>query len=316
MATLSRHDLPLMSSTSSSRKAQAPTPAWLGAAPGLFVFLWSTGFIGARMSAPDAEPLTFLAVRFALAASILAVAALVLGAPWPRGKAAAHALVAGSLLHGAYLGAVFWAISHGLPAGVAALIAGLQPLLTTVIAASWLGEAVTIRHWLGLGVGLLGVALVLWPKFDFAGAGITPVTAGVAFLGMVSITVGSIYQKRFVAGQDLRSGNALQFVGATVVTFALAALFETFTIRWTGPVVFAMAWLVLVLSIGAITIFYLMIRHGDVSRVAALFYLVPAVTAAIAWAMFGEMLNLMQIAGMAVCAAAVLMVTRRRSGPA
>lgn len=300
---------------SDSRKAPGPAPAWLGAAPALFVFLWSTGFIGARLSAPDAEPLTFLTLRFALAALILAVVALMFRAPWPKGRAAGHALAAGALLQGGYLGAIFWSVSHGLPAGVAALIAGLQPLLTTVLAASWLGEKVVLRHWLGLLVGLLGIGLVLWPKLNFSGVGITPLTASVALLGTVAITLGSLYQKRFLSGQDLRSGNALQFVGGTAVVFVLAFLFETFTIRWTGPMVFAMAWLVLVLSIGAITIFYLLIRHGDVSRVAALFYLVPAVTALIAWVMFGETLSLVQVAGMAVCAAAVLMATRRAPRP-
>jgi len=286
-------------------------PGWLRFTPALFVFLWSTGFIGARLSAPDAEPLSFLTWRFGIVAAILAAASLLFRAPWPRGVAALHALAAGALIHGGYLGLVFWSIARGLPAGVSALIVGLQPLMTALLAASWLGERITWRHWLGLAVGLVGISLVVWPKLTFAAHGITPATVTASVLATLSITIGSIYQKRFAAGLDLRSGNALQFLGAAAVTGAGALLTESFAVRWTPSVLFAMAWLVLVLSIGAISILYLMIRHGEVSRVAGLFYLVPAVTALIAWAIFDETLTPIQMAGMAICAGAVMLVARR-----
>lgn len=285
-------------------------PAWFGVTPGLFVFLWSTGFIGARLATSDAEPLSFLTWRLGIVAGVLAGAAAIAGAPWPKGRAAVHALIAGAFIQGGYLGLVFWSIAKGLPAGVSALITGLQPLLTALIAAPWLGERITARHWLGLTVGILGVALVVWPKLNLSGAGITPVTVAASFFATLSIAIGSIYQKRYTAGLDLRSGNALQFLGAAVLTGFAAALSEDFAIRWTGSVVFAMAWLVLVLSIGAISLYYLMIRHGDVSRVAGLFYLVPAVTATLAWLLFGETLTLVQLVGMAVCAGAVMLVSR------
>ena len=292
-------------------QSRSAAPVWLAFTPGLFVFLWATGFIGARLSAGHAEPFSFLFVRCAIVAAILALAAFAFGAPWPSRRAAGHAMVVGALIHGGYLGCIFWAINNGLPAGVAALIVGLQPLLTALIAAPLLGERISARHWLGLGIGILGVALVVWPKLTFGDHGITPLTIGASLFATVSISLGSIHQKRHVTGLDLRSGNAVQFLGAAAAVGLVALATERFEIDWTGEVIFAMAWLVLVLSIGATTLLYLMIRHGEVSRIAGLFYLVPAVTAALAWALFGETLLPVQILGMAVCAGAVMLVTRR-----
>lgn len=290
---------------------RSAAPVWLAFTPGLFVFLWATGFIGARLSADDAEPFSFLFVRCAIVAGILTAAALVFRAPWPDRRTAGHAMLVGALIHGGYLGLVFWSINHGLPAGVSALIVGLQPLLTALLAAPMLGERITARHWLGLAVGILGVGLVVWPKLTFAAHGITPANIAASLFATLSITVGSIYQKRYMGGLDLRSGNALQFLGAAAAVGLVALVSENFEIAWTGEVILAMAWLVLVLSIGATTLLYLMIRHGEVSRIAGLFYLVPAVTAVIAWALFGETLSPVQILGMAVCAGAVMLVTRR-----
>jgi drug/metabolite transporter (DMT)-like permease len=294
-----------------SLQTRSAAPVWLAFTPGLFVFLWATGFIGARLSADNAEPFSFLFVRCLIVAAILTVAAIAFRAPWPGRQAAVHAMVVGALIHGGYLGLVFWSINNGLPAGVSALIVGLQPLLTALVAAPVLGERITARHWLGLAVGLLGIALVVWPRLTFGDHGITPLTVGASMLATLSIAVGSIYQKRHVTGLDLRSGNVLQFLGAAAAVGVIALLGENFEITWTGEVVFAMAWLVLVLSIGATTLLYLMIRHGEVSRIAGLFYLVPAVTAAIAWLLFDETLWPIQILGMAVCAGAVMLVTRR-----
>ncbi len=287
-------------------------PAWLAFAPGVFVFLWSTGFIGSRLTAPYAEPLSFLTIRFAIVACLLAMGGLILKAPWPDRKTALHAMITGGLIHGGYLGGVFWSIWKGMPAGVSALIVGLQPLMTAILAAPFLGERITWRHWAGLVVGIAGVALVVWPKLTLAGHGITPVTVFANVLATLSITVGSIYQKRHMSRLDLRTGNAFQFLGAGIVVGIGALASEHFAITWNGDVIFGMAWLVFVLSIGAITLLYLMIRHGEVSRVAGLFYLVPAVTALIAFVLFGERLLPAQILGMAVCAGAVMLVTRRR----
>ena len=279
--------------------------------PMIFVLLWSTGFIGARLTAPDAEPLSFLVWRFAIVTVVLAGWSWMVGAPWLPARQAWRALIAGALIHGCYLGSVYWAVFNGMPAGVSALIVGLQPLMTAFIAAPVLGERVTSRHWLGLVIGFIGVALVVWPKLTFTATGITPVTVAISIAGTLAFAAGSVFQKHYCAGHDMRTGNVFQFIGGTLVVFIGAALTESFAIDWTTPVVFAMFWTVFVLSIGAITLLYIMIRLGDVSRVAGLMYLVPAVTAIIAWAWFGETLLIVQMLGMAVCAAAVMLVMKR-----
>ncbi len=284
---------------------------WLSLAPMVFVCLWATGFIGSRLSAPYAEPLSFLAVRFAMVTVIFILASLIFRAKWPSPRDGMLALVTGMFTQGGYLGGVFWAIYYGMPAGVAALITALQPLLTTALAGPVLGEKTGWRHWAGLILGLAGVALVVWPKLSFDSVGITPVTTAVTFMATVSITIGAVMQKRFMSGTDLRPGNALQFAGGGLVVFAGALLTEDFKIIWNGDVIFAMTWLVLVLSLGAISMLYLMIRHGEVSKVSSLFFLVPAVTAVIAYFLFDETLGVIQVVGMVVCGAAVLLVTKK-----
>ena len=272
-----------------------------------------TGFIGSRLSAPYAEPLSFLSIRFAIVAALLASAGAVMKARWPDRRMVIHCHIAGALMHGGYLGFVFWSIWKGMPAGVSALIVGLQPLATAIFAGLLLSERITYRHWAGLMIGLAGVAMVVWPKFTTDAAGITPVTVAANVLAMLSITFGSIYQKKFMGKIDLRTGNAWQFVGAAVVTGLGALATESYQITWNQDVIIAMVWLVLVLSIGAISMLYIMIRHGEISRVTTLFYLVPGVTAIIAWLMFDERMLPIQIAGMLVCAGAVMLATRKRT---
>lgn len=278
--------------------------------PALFVLLWATGFIGAGYSMPWAEPFGFLAVRFAIAFLILAAAAVWLAAPWPGPRQALAAAIAGALLHGIYLSGVFWAIHEGLPTGFSGVIVGLQPLLTTVMAARLLGEKTTARLWLGLALGFVGVAMVVAPRIGGVGTGVDAATLSACFLGVVAISAGTVWQKRFVSSQNLVTGTCWQYAGAALVTGLAALAFETGEFTLNGELVFAMAWLVLVLSIGAIFLLMVMIRQGEVSRVASLFYLVPAVTAAIAWALFGETLTLVQIGGMALSAAGVALATR------
>ena len=298
--------------SSRTKPIEHPPPSWLAITPAVFVVLWATGFIGARMIGQDAEPLSFLAVRFVIAAGLLSVVAIAMGAPWPDRRGAVQAVIAGALVHGGYLGPIFWTISKGMPAGVSALIVGLQPLLTAFMAALLLGERIGLRHVLGLVLGIAGVGLVVWPKLSFSGEGITPVGVILTVLGTLSITLGSIYQKQFAKGHDLRTANVFQFLGAAAVVAAGALVLERFHINWTSNVVFAMTWLVLVLSIGAVSLLYILIRHGEVSRIAGLFYLVPAVTAVLAWLLFGETLLPVQMVGMVVCAAAVMLVMSRR----
>lgn len=279
--------------------------------PALFVVLWATGFIGARYAMPWSEPFSFLAVRFALAALILLALALALRAKPLSRRQAAHAVLVGALVHGVYLGAVFWAIRNGMPAGLSALIIGLQPLITAVMAGLALGEKVLPRHWAGLAIGFAGIVIVLAPKIGDAVGGVTAATLAACVFGVGAISAGTVWQKRCLAGADLVSGTLWQYVGATVVAAAGSLAFETRTFVVTGELVFAMAWLVLVLSIGAIFLLMHMIREGEMAKVSSLFYLVPAVTALIAWVLFGETLTPLQLVGMVVTMAGVAMATRR-----
>lgn len=275
--------------------------------PAVFVVLWATGFIGALYGLPYAEPATFLALRTGIVAIILGLVALVMHAPWPRSRSEfLHLAIAGLLLQGAYLGGVFASLSHGVEAGVSALIVGLQPLLTAAVAGPFLGERVTRRQWLGLVLGLAGVGLVVANKIG-TGTG-TPLGYGLAVFALFGITVGTLYQKRFCAQIDLRSGNALQFALCAVVFAGFAAGFETMHIEWTAHFVFALAWLCLVLSLGAISLLYILIRRGAAARVASLFYLVPPCTAVMAYWLFGEVLGTLALAGMALVAIAVALV--------
>ncbi len=278
-------------------------------APGLFVLLWSTGFIGAKFGLPYAEPLTFLLLRFALVTVLMAAVALALRAPWPKSpREAAHIAVGGLLVHAGYLGGVFSAIEHGVPAGVVALIAALQPLLTAVAAGPLLGERVSRRQWTGLILGLAGVSLVVAEKIEPGAA--FQAGLGFAFFAVLAITAGTLYQKRHAAGMDLRSGAVIQYAAATAAMVVLAPAFETMRVEWTGEFVFAMGWLTLVLSLGAITLLYRLIREGSAARVASLFYLVPPSTAVIAYLLFGETFGLLALAGMAVTVAGVALATK------
>jgi drug/metabolite transporter (DMT)-like permease len=280
-----------------------------GAAPALFVLLWATGFIGARYAMPWCEPFLFLAARFAIAGAIIAAIAVISGIGWPSRETALHAAISGSLIHGVYLGAVFWAIRNGLPAGMSALIVGIQPLLTALLAGAALNERVTSRHWAGLITGLAGIALVLSPKLGFAGQGVNAATLSASGLAVLAVSAGTIWQKRFVTGTDLRGSTALQYLGAFIVVAPLSLLFESQEYTITSELAFAMIWLVAVLSIGAIFLLMMLIRDGAVSKVASLFYLVPAVTAVMAWALFDETLNTLQIVGMVVTAFGVALAT-------
>lgn len=267
-------------------------------APGLFVFLWSTGFIGARYGLPDANPLSFLLVRFVLVVVLMLVLALVMRAPWPgRGRDWLHIGVTGVLIHAVYLGGVFTSIAQGLPTAVSSALVSLQPLLTAVGAALVLSERVSRRQWLGLTIGLVGALLVISSRIE-GGFGLAGVPA--AFAALVGITLGTLYQKRFCPSFDYRSGAVLQFLPAAVLTGIALVMFEEFRIEWTGDFLFALGWLTLVLSLGAIGLLNFLIRTGSATNVASLFYMVPPCTAIIAWLMFDERLSALALAGIVV----------------
>jgi drug/metabolite transporter (DMT)-like permease len=289
------------------------TPLAIATAPALFVLLWSTGFIGARFGLPYIEPLTFLAVRMAFVVLIMAAIAIIGRAQRPDAGEVGHSLIAGSLVHGLYLGGVFTAISQGVPAGISALVPGLQPIVTSTIANRFMGERVTRVQWVGLALGLIGVLLVLHDRsIVLAGSALGWVAS---FLSLVGITLGTLYQKRYCGRIDWRAGNLIQYIGAGVL-FALGAFaFETREIRWSGELIFAMAWLVLVLSIAAVGLMYWLIRRTAATGFASLFYLVPAVTALFAFILFGERLDAVSILGMVICAGGVVLANRGAAKP-
>lgn len=278
-------------------------PPFQALLPFLFVFLWSTGFVGAKFGLPYAEPLTFLLCRYLLVLGLMSSFALATRAPWPRdAQQVAHIAVSGLLVHGLYLGGVFMAIKHGLPAGVTALLVGMQPLLTACGAGWLLGERVSARQWLGLALGFVGVTLVLANKLGDAPLGAMLVPALAALFG---ITAGTLYQKRFCPHFDLRSGAVIQFLPTAVLTALAAGASETMAVDWTPQFVFALLWLVLVLSFGAISLLNVLIRSGSAVNVASLFYLTPPATALIAWAVFGETLEGLALAGMVLAVGGV-----------
>ncbi|MBK8743495.1 DMT family transporter [Propionivibrio sp.] len=280
-------------------------PSLKALAPFLFVFLWSTGFIGAKFGLPYADPLTFLLARYILVLGLMTTFALVTRAKWPRDpRQVLHIGVTGIFVHALYLGGVFMSIKHGLPAGIAALVVGMQPLLTACGAGWLLGERVSVKQWLGLGLGFVGVTLVVANKL-----GGVPLLAMLipAIVALLAITFGTLYQKRFCPHFDLRSGAVIQFLPAAVLTMIAASATETMSIDWTPHFVFALLWLVLVLSFGAISLLNVLIRSGSAVNVARLFYLTPPSTAIIAWAVFDETLSGLALAGMVLAVGGVYM---------
>jgi drug/metabolite transporter (DMT)-like permease len=287
-----------------------PPPVWLRWAPALFVFLWSTGFIGSRLGAPFAEPLTFLSWRYAAAVALLLAAAILTRAPWPSSPAVAgHAAIAGLLVQGAYLSGVFCSVARGMPLATVSLIVGLQPILTAMAAGPMLGEHLSRRQWLGIALGFGGVVLVVSAKWT--GASADPLAYAWLVFALAGITAGTLYQKRFCGAVPMLTGGVIQYAAAGAVTVAAAWATETMVVRWTPQFAFALGWLVLVLSFGAIGLLFTMIRHGEASRVSSLFFLTPPVTAVMAFLLFGEALPAAALAGLAVSAAGVALVTRR-----
>lgn len=278
-------------------------------APSAFVFLWSTGFVGVKLGLPHAEPFVFLGLRFA--ATTLLVGGFMLAARVPlpqRGTDIAHAMVVGTLLHFTYITGVLEAERHGVSAGVVALVAGLQPLATAALSGPLLRERVRLVQWLGLVLGFAGVALVVYAKLAIAETTLT----GFAYAGMAlfGVTAGTLYQKRFCTGIELRASIAIQIATAGVICFAVAGATEQFVVHWTGAFVFAVLWLAIVVSIGAFSLFMLLLRRGAAARVTSLFYLTPPTTAVLGWLLFNETLGPLALAGMAVAVAGVALANR------
>ena len=282
------------------------------AAPGVFVVLWSSGFVGAKLGLGYAEPLTYLALRMGAVVALLVVIIALTRPKWPNGAGIAHSAATGLMVHGLYLGGVFVSIENGLSAGLAALIVCLQPVLTSTLANRFLGERVLARQWFGLALGVLGVYLVVYEKTEAGGATLLAwVSVTVALFG---ITAGTLYQKRFGGGMDWRPALCAQYTAAGVLFAAGAFVFETRVVHWAPQFIFAVTYLVLVLSLGGIWLFYYLIRRAAATRVTSLFYLVPPVTALMAFALFGERLAPLALVGMAVCVVAVALVNWQPRG--
>ncbi|GLS43976.1 DMT family transporter [Methylobacterium brachythecii] len=279
--------------------------------PGLFVVIWATGFVTARLVAPHAEPLAFVAVRVVVTALVLAAISLVSGVPWPSRRGTRNALIAGVLMQGFYVAGVFWSVHRGLPAGIAALVGSLQPLLTAAIAGPLLGERVAGRRWAGIGAGFLGAGLVLAPKLGAVDASGIPPVALVACLGaMVAMTLGTLWQKRTGASTDLLANATIQFTGASLLMLPLAALAGDWKADLGWPLALGFTWSVLGNSVAGILLLMALIRRGAVAGVASLLFLVPPVSALMAYALFGEALSPIQIGGMTIAAVGVALASR------
>lgn len=277
--------------------------------PLMFVLLWSSGFIGSKLGVPYAEPFTFLAIRYSIVLAILVPVALLMRAPWPQGKRQiAHVAFAGLLTHALYLSGCVWALRLGLSAGILSLIVSMQPLLTAAFAGVALGEQVMPRQWVGLAMGLLGTAMVVAHKM---GGGLTFLMVLPALLALIGITTGTMWQKRHCPNFDLRTGSVVQYAASLLITAPLAFSTGAMHVTWSGQFVFALLWVSLVLSIGAISLLNFLIRSGTAVNVASLFYTVPAVTALMAWGIFGETLSAMSILGMIVAVLGVWLARRK-----
>ena len=279
---------------------------------GLFVVLWSSGFVGAKFGMTWVGPLTFLSLRYALVVLLIVPVCVFTQAQWPRDRREfGHVALAGVLMQGGYLGGVFTAVHLGMPAGVIALVIGLQPILTALLSERMLAERVNARQWLGLALGLLGVAMVMIDKMQFARATLESLVAVV--VALLSITLGTVYQKRYCGRVDFRTNAAIQFSAALLLTAPLAWWSESWVVHWSAQFVFALVWLVLVLSLGAVFLLFALLRRGAATSVTSLIYLCPPVTALMAWLLFDETYAWSAALGMAVAMLGVAIVTTEQS---
>lgn len=273
----------------------------------IFILIWSTGFIIARYGMPYSEPMTFLFIRFTGVVACMLAALLWLKPQWPSGKQMLHISIAGALLQFGYLGGVWVAVKQGMPAGLASLIVGLQPILTALLA-STVSERVSGRQWMGLGLGLTGVLLVLLAKINVAGLTMTSVLF--AFVGLLSITLGTLYQKRFCPSFDLRAGSVIQFSTSALLCLSMMFLFEAREIHWTAEMIGAMLWSIGPISIGAMSLWFILLQRGCATKVSSMMYLTPPTTALMAWALFDEPLTTLILTGTLITMLGVLAVNQ------
>jgi drug/metabolite transporter (DMT)-like permease len=274
-----------------------------------FIFLWSTGFIIAKYGMPYTDPLTFLSMRFVGVLIILIPATFIFKSIWPAPRQMGHIVVAGLLMQFVYLSGIWEAVKHGMPAGLAALIIGLQPVLTAVCAAG-IAEKVSHRQWLGLALGLVGVGIVLSDKISVAG--VTLFTLGFTLISLLAFTAGTLYQKKFCPVFDLRTGTIIQYGASAVVSIILMFWLEPMKVQWSIPMVSALLWSIGPISLGAMTLWFVLLRSGAATKASSLLYLTPPTTAIMAWVLFDELLTPTIMMGTAVTVAGVYLVTRTR----
>jgi len=276
--------------------------------PLLFVLLWSTGFIGAKYGLIAAEPFTFLMVRHGIAAVILLAAIPFFAVTWPRQiKDYIHISIVGVLIHSLYLGGVFAAIYKGVDSGLTAIIVGLQPLLTLIFSAFWLGERLSHIKVLGTILGFVGITVIIVER-GVGINGLSSVGLALCVMSLIGISIGTIYQKKYCTQYDLLPSVCIQYIASALFLLALSSLFEYRDIYWSTRFILAMVWLVGVLSLGAVVLLMWLIRMGEAGKVASLFYLVPPVVVVEAWILFDEQLSYLSIAGMLVCVLGVALV--------
>lgn len=279
--------------------------------PLLFVLLWSTGFIGAKYALPYIEPFYLLFIRMLMTLGVFAVLCVIFKAKWPSPKQGGHQMVTGLLIHACYLGGVFAAIKWQMPAGITAIIVGLQPLLTALLGWQWLGERLRAVQWLGFVLGLIGVLVILLNGQHTNSFELRFEAIAALLLALASISIGTLYQKRFGQGVDLLSGSIYQYLATAIAMGILAFVFEERTVEWDIQLILALGWLVFGLSVSAMLLLMLMIREGEAAKVASYFYLVPPVTAIEAWLLFGESLSTIQAAAIGIAVLGVYLVLKR-----
>ena len=290
----------------------SPSTPFLRLLPAIFIFIWSSGFIVAKFGLPYAEPLTFLCMRYLGVVFFMGFLAIVMRAQWPTRSAWPKIALAGIMMQAGYLGAVWCAIKIGMPAGLVALIVSMQPILTTLFG-PLIGERTNSRQWLGLILGIIGVAFVVVNKISItAVSGVSGISISLSIFSLLSITIGTLYQKKYCPSFDVRAGQVIQFLASLLVTLPFALIFETHQILWTTQFIEAMAWSIFVLSGLGISILTIMIRHGEASKVTGYMYLVPAVTALMAWLMFDELFTMSTIFGMLIALTGVALVVRSK----
>jgi len=281
--------------------------------PLLFVFLWSTGFIGAKYALPFIEPFYLLFIRFSITVAVFLMLCLVFKAKWPSLRLTGHQMVVGLLIHGAYLGGVFAAIKMGMPAGIAAIIVGVQPVLTALLSWQFMGEQLRSIQWVGLGLGLVGIVIVILTTRGGVDTAFNASALLITCLSLIGISVGTLYQKRFGVGVDLLAGSFWQYVSTAILMAVLAWRFESRVVVWDTQLVLALGWLIFGLSVTAILLLMYMIREGESAKVASYFYLVPVVVSVEAWFLFDESLPILAIAAIALTVLGVYLVVKKQA---